>query len=198
MWSRRFVCLSFLIAVLSPTGFGQEAQPAVEKSGTPLVTDAFVQKQFGEEFKLLPAFAPMVADFDGDGVEDIAIAVTAKNPLIEASEHHFKVLDPYYSFFGVGDPKITTTFASADPATAAYLLAIIHGSGPEAWRSETPKAKFVIVNLPFKQLTLRKLQVRKKAVSAIYALETGGGEITSAVYFDGHKYKYEPMGAAMH
>lgn len=183
---------------LSLTSLAQQTQSVPEKSGTVVVDDAFVQKQFGEGFKLLPAFAPMIADFDGDGVGDIAIAVTAKNPMIEASEHNFKVLDPYYGFFGVGDPKITTTFASADPATTGYLLAIIHGSGHEAWHAENPKAKFVIVNLPFKQLAMRKLQVRKKAVAAIYALESGSAEMTSVVYFDGHKYKYEPLGAALH
>lgn len=196
MWSRQFVCFRFLLIVVSLTALGQ--QPPADKSGTVLVNDAFVQKQFGQGFRLLPSFAPMIADFDGDGVEDIAIAVICKNPLIEASEHHFKVLDPYYAFFGVGDPKITTTFASADPETTAYVLAIIHGRGPEAWHSEDPKAKFVIVNLPFKELALRKLQVRKKAVAAIYAVESGSTEMTSALYYDGHKYRYEPIGAELH
>src|SRR5579884_3537214 len=111
MWSRRIVFIAVVLLLVALPGFSQQGQPAPEKSATPLVTDAFVQKQFGDEFKLLPAFAPMIADFDGDGVEDIAIAVTAKNPLIESTEHHFTVLDPYYNFFGVGDPKITTTFA---------------------------------------------------------------------------------------
>jgi hypothetical protein len=198
MWSRRFFFLASMGLVLSLTSLAQQAQPVPEKSGTVVVNDGFVQKQFGEGFKLLPGYAPMIADFDGDGVEDIAIAVTAKNPMMEASEHNFKVLDPYYGFFGVGDPKITTTFASADPATTACLLAIIHGIGHEAWHAENPKAKFVIVNLPFKQLAMRKLQVRKKSVSAIYALESGSAEMTSVVYFDGHKYKYEPLGAALH
>src|SRR5947209_4966695 len=198
MWSRRFVFIASIGLALSLTSRAQQTESVPEKSGTALVDNAFVQKQFGQGFKLLPGFAPMVADFDGDGVEDIAIAVTAKNPMIEASEHNFKVLDPYYGFFGVGDPKITTTFASADPETTAYLLAIIHGTGHEAWHAEDPKAKFVIVNLPFKQLAMRKFQVRKKAVSAIYALESGSAEMTSVVYFDGHKYKYEPLGAALH
>jgi hypothetical protein len=36
---------------------------------------------------------------------------------------------------------------------------------------------------------------RKKVVTAIYTEETGADEVTSATYFDGKKYKYEPMGS---
>ena len=54
------------------------------------------------------------------------------------------------------------------------MLLVIHGAGPEAWRAATPKAKFVIINLPFKQIAVKKLSVKKKTVMAIYAEETGG------------------------
>ncbi len=194
MWLRRIFFLFCFAAAIALASLAQ-SQTAPEKVS---VDNAFLQKQFGDEFKLLPSFAPMVADFDGDGIEDIAIAATAKNPMMEAGEHHFKVLDPYYGFFGVGDPKITTTFASTDPATTAYVLVIIHGSGSDAWRAENPKAKFVIINIPFKEVSLKHLQVRKKLVPAIFALENSGDEMTCALYFDGHKYKYEPLGAALH
>jgi hypothetical protein len=39
--------------------------------------------------------------------------------------------------------------------------------------------------------------MRKKKVPAIYAEETGGDQMTSVIYFDGKKYKYQPMGASM-
>lgn len=194
MWLRRiffFLCLAAALVLASLA----QSQTAPKKVS---IDNAFVQKQFGDGFKLLPSFTPMVADFDGDGTEDIAIAATAKNPLMEAGEHHFKVLDPYYAFFGVGDPKITTTFASTDPKTVNYVLLIIHGSGAEAWRAEEPKAKFVIINIPYKEVAVKHLQLRKKLVPAIFTQETGGDEMTAALYFDGHKYKYEPLGAALH
>jgi hypothetical protein len=195
MWFRRFFCLTSIALLFSCATLAQQSPPTTEKV---VVDNAFLQQQFGDEFKVLPGFAPMVADFDGDGIEDVAIAATSKNPLLEAGEHNFKVLDPYYGFFGVSDPKITTTFASTDPKTTSYVLVIIHGSGSEAWRAEKPKAKFVIINIPFKEVAVKHLQVRKKLLPAIFSVENGGDEMTSALYFDGHKYKYEPLGAALH
>jgi hypothetical protein len=63
-----------------------------------------------------------------------------KNPLADQAELDYKVLDPYDEFFGVGDPKITTQFASADPARRGLVICIIHGSGSETWRAAQPKA----------------------------------------------------------
>ena len=175
----------------------QERAAAPEKS--PLaMADSLVQKQFGNQFKVLSDISPMIADLDGDGVDDVVIAATAKNPLVDGADHNFRVIDPYYGFFGVGDPKITSTFSSTDPQTTAYVLVIIHGTGPEAWKADEPKAKFVVINLPFKQVTVKRLQLRKKVVSAIFAVENGDVGMTSAIYFDGKKYKYEPMGAELH
>jgi len=59
------------------------------------------------------------------------------------------------------------------------------------------KAKFVIINLPFKQITVKKLTVKKKTVMAIYADETGGDRMTSATFWDGKKYRYQPIGSSM-
>jgi hypothetical protein len=77
------------------------------------------------------------------------------------------------------------------------VMCIIHGAGPDAWRSAQPKAKFVIINLPFQRIAAKRIQLRKKKVAAIYAEETGGDQMTSVIYFDGKKYKYQPMGASM-
>ena len=75
---------------------------------------------------------------------------------------------------------------------------MIHGAGAEAWRAEAPKAKFLIINLPFKTIAVKKLTLRKRKVTAIYAEESREGEGTiSAVYWDGKKYKYQPLGASM-
>jgi hypothetical protein len=77
------------------------------------------------------------------------------------------------------------------------VLLIIHGAGAEAWHSATPKAKFVIINLPFKQIAVRKLMVKKKPVMAIYAEETSADQMTSAIFWDGKKYRYQPLGAGL-
>ena len=77
-------------------------------------------------------------------------------------------------------------------------LLVIHGAGPEAWRSTTPLSKFVIINLPVKTLTLKRMKIRrKKFANAIYVEEASGDQMTSAVFWDGKKYRYEPLGSSM-
>ena len=191
-WLRNVSLLLFATCVW----VGAVAQPGVQS--TPAVDDAFVQKQFGAEFTLIPDMAPLAGDLDGDGIEDIVIPARAKSALIGEADFHYKALDPYSKFFGVGDPKITSSFGAADPKYRGYVLLIIHGAGADAWRAATPKAKFVLINIPFKQVALKHIQVRrKKVVTAIYSEENGADEMTSATYFDGKNYKYEPMGATL-
>lgn len=117
--------------------------------------------------------------------------------MMDQSENRYIVVDPYNSFFGYGNPKITSQFASEDPERRGFTLLIIHGVGQDAWHSETPKAKFMIINLPYKQIYAKKLAVRKKDHVAIYVEETGGDSMTSVLYWDGKKYRYQPLGSSM-
>jgi hypothetical protein len=118
--------------------------------------------------------------------------------MIDQAAHNFRVVDPYYDFFGYGDPKITTTFSEGNPALRGLVALVINGAGPDAWRSATPKSKFVIVNLPFKGLSVRKMQLNKKRmIEAIYVEEAGDMGESSAVFFDGKKFRYVPMGGDM-
>lgn len=97
-----------------------------------------------------------------------------------------------------GNVKITSTFASDEPDRRGVCLLIIHGAEKDAWRAETPKAKFVLINLPFKSLTVKKLALRKRTVLGIYMEEQGEGENTSSVIFwDGKKYRYQMLGSTM-
>lgn len=161
------------------------------------VDNEFVQKQFGDSCKLQPGFSALTGDLDGDGVEDIVIPAHCTKPMMDQAENGFRVEDPYYTFFGYGNPKVTSEFATEDPAARGIVLLIIHGDGPEAWRSEAPKAKFMIINMPYKSLVIKKMAARKKNIMAIYAEETGADGMTSALYFDGKKYKYVPLGSSM-
>ena len=188
--SFRLVCLSLLLLLVTAAAAQQSPKAAA-------VDNAFVQKQFGSTCKLISTPAPYAGDLDGDGIEDVVVAANCKDPMMDQAEHDFKVVDPYNSFFGYGDPKVTTAFASEDPSLRGLALLVIHGAGTEAWRSDTPKAKFVIVNLPFKQIMIRKLNVKKKSVIAIYAEELGGDHLTSATFWDGKKYRYQPMGSTL-
>jgi len=167
------------------------------QSASRKIDNEFVQQQFGDQFTLLPDIAPAFGDLDGDGVEDVAIAARCKNPMLDQAEHKYMVVDPYNDFFGYGDPKVTTTFSEGDPTLRGLVVLIIHGAGPEEWRSANPKAKFVIVNLPYKTISVRKMHTRKKNVEAIYVEESGDFGASSAVFFDGKKFRYVPMGGDM-
>ena len=140
----------------------------------------------------------MKADLNGDGIEDIVIVARCKNPLIDQSEKNYRVIDPMDSFFGYGNPAITTSFAPDDPKLRGVALLVIHGSGTNAWRAETPLAKFVIINLSVKRLAVKKMKVsRKKSATAIYVEEAGGDQMTSAIFWNGKKYRYQPLGSSM-
>jgi len=162
----------------------------------PAVNDEFVQKQFGTNCSLI-GMPSVKADLDGDGVEDIVIPARCKSPMMDQSENKYLVVDPYNSFFGYGNPAVTTQFASEDPERRGFSLLVIHGAGAEAWHSASPKAKFLIVNVPFKDIHVKKLAVKKKDRLAIYVEETGGSGMTSVIFWDGKKYRYQPMGSSM-
>jgi hypothetical protein len=170
--------------------------PAPAKAPAPAVTDAYIHKEFGDNCSLLDGPPQFVGDLDGDGVEDLVVAGRCKNPMADQAEHGFRVADPYNSFLGFGDVKITSTFASDSPERKGVSLLIVHGVGPEGWRSDQPKQKFLLINLPFKTLTVKRLALRKRTVLGVYMEEQGEGEATSSVIFwDGKKYRYQVLGA---
>lgn len=182
--------LAFGVALALPV-FGQAAAAARK------IDNDFVQQEFGNQFTLLPEIGAVYGDLNGDGIEDVVITARCKNPLLDEAEHNYTVVDPYYEFFGYGDPRITTTFSEADPNRRGLVVLIIHGDGPDAWRSATPKAKFVIVNLPYKMISIRKMRLKKRSIEAVYVEESGDMGDSSAVFFDGKKFRYVPMGGNM-
>jgi hypothetical protein len=189
MLSQRFF-LPLSILLLALPGAAQQSKP-------PAIDNAFVQKEFGSTCKLIPGPQPLIGDLDGDGIDDLVVAGQCSNPVLDQTEDNFTIIDPYNSFFGYGNTRVTSTFASEDPASRGLVLLIIHGAGAEAWHADKPKAKFVIINLPFKAVQLRKLAVKKKTVLAIYAEETGADNMTSATFWDGKKYHYQPLAASL-
>src|SRR5260221_12935077 len=193
-------CHLFLIAILLYSSPSLAAQsPAVPAAAPgPLPDDDFVHKQFRDPCTLPPQWRPMTADLNGDGVEDIVIVARCKNPLIDQGENNYKVIDPLDSFYGYGNVTITTGLAPDDPKVRGIALLVIHGAGAEAWRSPTPLAKFVIINLAVKTITVKKMKINKKqSTTAIYIEEASEDKMTSAVYWDGHKYRYDPLGSSM-
>lgn len=201
MSSRRSLLLPFVL-LLTVAAFAEKKQqpppPAHAHSPSPAVTDEFIQKQFGANCSVLAGPPQFVGDLDGDGIDDLLVAARCKNPMADKDEYSFVVADPYDSFLGYGDVKVTSTFASDEPGRRGVCLLIIEGVGKDAWRAETPKAKFLMINLPFKTLSVKRLATKKRTILGIYMEEQGEGENTSSVLFwDGKKYRYEQLGSAL-
>ena len=197
MWSR--IASSLLVFSLGAASCASVAAQENAVAATPSpVDDKFVHQQFGASCSLEPNFAPMIGDLNNDGVADIVMVARCKNALIDQGEKSYKVIDPMDSFFGYGNPVITTSFAPDDPKLRGISLLVIHGSGPEAWRSETALSKFVIINMPVKKLSVKRMKIsRKKLANAIYVEEATGDQMTSAIFWDGKKYRYQPLGAGL-
>ena len=202
MSSRKFALFLVFGVLLSVAAAQSKKQPppppAHAHAPSPAVTDEFLHKQFGDNCSLIAGPPQFVADLDGDGVDDLVVAAKCKNPMADKDEYSFTVSDPYDSFLGYNDVKVTSSFASDQPERRGLCLLIIHGAEKDAWRAETPKAKFLMINLPFKTLSVKRLTLKKRTVLGVYMDEAGEGEETSSVLFwDGKKYKYQQLGSTM-
>ena len=186
----------FLAACVAAAQSPQASQPAAasapnDDSGQ---LAAIVKQQFGATFTLPAKFpTPLItADFDGDGVEDVAIVANSKEPLPDSYAFKYEVADPYHAYFGFGNPRITSSLG-ADPQHNHHLL-VIFGSGKEAWHAATPKGKFVLINVPFDTLEVGRMLISKKKppIFVIKALETQ--VMDSAVWWDAKKkrWRWEP------
>jgi len=165
-----------------------EAQPVSE-------AQKIVSTQFGSQFVLLQDFPVLVGDFNGDGSEDAVFVATARGG-IQMTSDRYHVLDPSNEYFGVGDPKITSQFASQYPGGPRYLL-IIHGNGPEGWHAKEPRERFVLINVAFDHISIGHIEKKKKKATKVIddiGLEETG-ILNSFLYWNGHRYKWSP-GAA--
>jgi hypothetical protein len=135
----------------------------------------------------------LLGDLAGDGLEAAVFIVTGGMPLVGAGAFNYTVLDPYDGYWSFGDPKLNTHVTQTDPGPHYYVL-IAHD-----WRGEKAKAKFVFINLPFKEISLtpttlgaKRSQKNKKIVAALATVESDGQ--TGAVFWDGKTYKFVQLG----
>lgn len=212
-WKLRVTaCLLVLLYALSMLGvlraLAQEPKPPAAPA-TPVLPAGLqdlVRQQFGECFQIAmerstvgvkylhpqagPTWRPfLTADLDGDGVEDAVIVARCATPMADAGGYDYKVMDPYFSNYGYGDPKVTAQFNAGDP-NRQNLILIIHGAGKDAWRAAQPKAKFVIVNAPFDSLNLTKVARKKNVIIPAISLVEAEG-LVSAIYWDGKKWHWQ-------
>jgi hypothetical protein len=187
--------------------------PAASATRVPADLADIVKKQFGSDFTIVSE-APyakitgatnmeidaakwqtfLTGDLDGDGAEDAVIVARNKNSMIGADAYNYKVIDAVNDHFGYGNPKVTVDFNANDPVHNLVLL-VIHGAGAEGWRAATPKAKFVLINVPFERVQLGRGKVKKRTVDAIRVEESD--TVASVLFWDGKKYRYIPGGGSL-
>jgi hypothetical protein len=194
-----------LVLIISAAWAQTPQAPAPEKAN-PIVPEeiaSIVKKQFGDGFEIAEKksagigfkyrietkekWTPyLVGDLNGDGVEDLVVVARCKSPMTGEAQYHYKVIDPYFTAYGYGDPKITSTMSSENPDNT--LLLVIHGEGAQAWRADVPQSKFVMINLPIENIALRPTSFKKKTVAAIdpQSAESNG----AMVMWDGKKYRW--------
>lgn len=179
-------------AAQSPQASQSAAAPATSNDAAQLA--AIVKQQFGATFTVPDKFpTPLItADFDGDGVEDVAIVASSKEPLPDSFAFKYEVADPYHAYFGFGNPRVTSSF-SADPQHTHHLL-VIFGSGKEAWRAATPKGKFVLINVPFDSLEVGRMLISKKKPPIFVIKAVESQVMDSSVWWDAKKkhWRWEP------
>ena len=191
----KFLLLAACVAAAqSPQTSPAPAAPAPASGIDTAQIAAIVKQQFGDTFTLPAKFSPplITADFDGDGVEDVAIVANSKDPLPDSYAFKYEVADPYHAYFGFGNPKYTASF-SADPEHNHDLL-VIFGNGKEGWHAAAPKSKFVLVNVPFDTLEVGRMLISKKKppIFVIKALESQ--VMDSAIWWEAKKkrWRWEP------
>ena len=64
---------------------------------------------------------PAELTFDANGIEDLVIAARCTNPLMDADEYSFMVIDPYFAFFGYCDPRLSSEFVTDDPTRRSMV-----------------------------------------------------------------------------
>lgn len=189
------LCLGFAVAVCIANGQGQSVPASPQAPQVDLA--ALIKQQFGSTFTLQPKFpTPIItADFDGDGVEDVAIVATSSEPFPDSVGFKYTVSDPYNSYFGMGNPAVSSKFGASDPQRDHDLL-VIFGVGADAWRSATPKDKFVLINVPFDDIAIGRLLIKKNK-PPVFAIKARESQLMdSTVWWDAKKkrWKWEPGG----
>src|ERR1051326_1340641 len=172
-------CVLCVMVCLGCIAVTQQPAPTEVK---PPDAQELLTREFGKSFTVAAGIPPMFGDMDGDGLEDAVLVVTSPSPLVDEVDFHYRAIDPYDSYWGWGNPKETVQFSATNAGPLRYI-AIIHN-----WR--TPKAKFLIINLPFEKVLLSRVTLKKKPTLAVHTIESSSLE--ADLFWDGKKYKWNP------
>jgi hypothetical protein len=175
--------------------WAQSAPPpgsAQASAAQPLDAAAYVRQQFGEGFKIDARVTPMTGDLDGDGNEDRVLVATSARPLDSQEDFHYRVLDPFDDYYGIGDPKITSQFTIHQDGSDRDLLVVEGWRLPESARKPKQLYKFVFINTPMQTIRLTRYHKKKKTRDAIDIVDNTG--MRAYVEWDGKHWRWKPHG----
>jgi hypothetical protein len=158
----------------------------------PAVDAAYVASQFGSSFTLDPKVPPLVGDLDGDGKEDLVLVGTSPSPLLSQAQFNFRVEDPYDSYFGNGDPRITSQFTLHFDGSSRCILIVFDWRQPRAKPNARLVSRFVLINTPFESLSIANLRLKKKNLQAIEAVDRTS--LHALLFWDGKHWKWSAQG----
>jgi len=168
----------------------QTAPPTSAASPLP-DPSAYLERQFGTTFKLDPKLPPMLGDLDGDGNEDLVLVGTSSTPLLSQQQFRFKVADPYDSYYGTGDPKITSQFGLHFDGSSRCLL-IVFGWRLPPEKSKVRVSKYVLINTPFETVSIVNLRLKKKNIQAVETIDRTS--LHALVFWDGRRWRWSAQG----
>jgi hypothetical protein len=187
-----------VLALASPT---PSPTPASKPSAPPNPTEIrdAVARIFGKaatpDSPRNPNFA--VGDFNGDGSEDLAVAINANEGSLGDINNelaNWSLEDPR----NIPNPTLTNRVPPGKRARAEKgdtLLAIIHGVGAEGWRAAEAKQTYVLKNGAGSKLQAQSSEAARKASQKLPTLrgdvlnETIGGK-AGFVFWSGARYAW--------
>jgi hypothetical protein len=147
-----------------------------------------------------PGFA--VGDFNGDGSEDLAVAVKpGENSLSEINNElaNWLLEDPRTVVINTASTVRPPPVKPVRAEKGDSLLAIIHGVGPQGWRNPAAKQTFLLKNgagsnmtvLAVKDLTASNGKAKLPPLRGDTISETVGGK-AGILFWTGAKYAWHP------
>lgn len=190
-----------LLPLMSPTPTPSPAKKAAEPPAPTEIRNAVARifkNAATPDASRNPNFA--VGDFNGDGSEDLAVAVRANEGSlgeINSELANWILEDPRnISVQGTGAARIPSR-KPVRAERADTLLAIIHGVGPQGWRSPEAKQTFLLKNAAGSNVLvqsakdLRNIKDKQKlpSLKGDAISETVGGK-SGLVFWTGAKYAW--------
>lgn len=143
----------------------------------------------------------VIGDFNGDGSEDIAVAVKPNEAMLVQINNelaNWTLEDPRSLVPSTQEPAVRRAPPKPAPVQAHKgdsLLAIIHGVGPQGWRNREAKQSFLLRNASSANMTLQlakelrnsKDKQKMPTVRGDGIRETIGG-MSGWLYWTGAKY----------